>query len=309
MTDDLVVRDDAANLPRWSTPGSADLVYLDPPFSVGVRFRARPAAGATRARATGPSVYDDRWPSLAAYLDWLEARLAVARDSLAPHGTLWLHLDQRAVHEAKGIADRLFSAAGYEGFVGEVIWLPGNGTKAKRGPGVSHQTILIYARTAEFLWNGQDPALRAPYAATSQAMHFTRTDEGGRAFRERVVGGKSYRYYADQGRALGSVWADCPSMVANTPLRKETTGYPTQKPLKLLDRIVRAASAPGGLVIDPFHGSGTTLVAAAKLGRRFVGIDVGEEAHRTAHERLTREGVPFVAHLAPVAQAAKAVPS
>jgi site-specific DNA-methyltransferase (adenine-specific) len=293
----LVVRDDAVNLARWSAPGGADLVYLDPPFAVGIRFRARPAASSStprgpRARATGPSVYDDRWPSLEAYLAWLKERLAVARDALAPHGTLWLHLDQRAVHEAKAVTDSLF---GRGGFVGEIIWLPGNGTKARRGPGVSHQTILVYARSRDFLWNGDDPALRAPYAATSQAMHFTRSDEEGRAYRERVIGSRTYRYYADQGRALGSVWSDCPSMVANTPLRKETTGYPTQKPRKLLDRIVRAASAPGGLVIDPFHGSGTTLVAAAALGRRFVGIDVGEEAHRTALARLASEKIAFSA--------------
>ena len=302
-TENLVVRGDALHLGRWAAPGSADLVYLDPPFSVGMRFRARPAAAAAsagstpspRARASGPSVYDDRWPSLAVYLAWLQERLAVARDTLAPHGTLWLHLDQRAVHEAKPALDALFGRAGGAGFVGEIIWLPGNGTKARRGPGVSHQTILIYARSRDFLWNGGDPALRAPYAATSQAMHFTRADGDGRAYRERVVGERTYRYYADEGRAVGSVWSDCPSMVANTPLRKEATGYPTQKPRKLLDRIVRAASAPGGLVVDPFHGSGTTLVAAAALGRRFVGLDVGDEAHRTTRERLGGEQIAFSA--------------
>ena len=123
--------------------------------------------------------------------------------------------------------------------------MPGNGTRARKGPGMSHQTILIYARGKDFVWNGTDPSLRAPYAQTSQAMHFTNTDAEGRVFRERVVNGKTYKYYADQGRAIGSVWTDCPSMVANTPLRSETTGYPTQKPLKLLDRIVRAASPAG----------------------------------------------------------------
>ena len=79
-------------------------------------------------------------------------------------------------------------------------------------------------------------------------MHFTQKDDDGRFFRERTIGARTYRYYADVGRAIGSVWTDCPAMVANTPLRRETTGYPTQKPLKLLDRIVRAASEPGALV-------------------------------------------------------------
>jgi site-specific DNA-methyltransferase (adenine-specific) len=124
-------------------------------------------------------------------------------------------------------------------------------------------------------------------------MHFTKKDASGRAFRERVIAGKSYRYFAEDGRALGSVWTDCQSMVANTPLRRETTGYPTQKPLKLLDRIVRASTEPGALVVDPFCGSGTTLVAAAKLGRAFVGVDVGELAIETTARRLRSEGIDF----------------
>jgi site-specific DNA-methyltransferase (adenine-specific) len=158
---------------------------------------------------------------------------------------------------------------------------------------MTHQTLLLYAAGEDYVWNGKDPALREPYAKTSLTMHFTKKDASGRAFRERTIKGKAYRYYADEGRAIGSVWADCPAMAANTPLRKETTGYPTQKPLKLLERIVRASSEPGGLVIDPFTGSGTTLVAAAKLGRRFVGCDVGELAIHTTAKRLRGEGVAF----------------
>src|ERR1700722_18179832 len=117
-------------------------------------------------------------------------------------------------------------------------------------------------------------------------MHFTTKDAEDRAYRERTIRGKTYRYYADEGRALGSVWSDCPAMVANTPLRREATGYPTQKPLKLLGRIVRASSREGALVVDPFCGSGTTLVAAAKLGRRFAGCDRGALAVETSAARL-----------------------
>ena len=124
-------------------------------------------------------------------------------------------------------------------------------------------------------------------------MHFKKKDEDGRSYRDRTIRGKTYRYYADLGRALGSVWTDCPAMHCNTPLRKETTGYPTQKPVKLLERIVRASSEPGGLVVDPFCGSGTTLVAAASLGRRFVGADIGARAIATSASRLTDAGVAF----------------
>jgi site-specific DNA-methyltransferase (adenine-specific) len=265
---------------------SAQLVYLDPPFCVGTSFGARTKRGGWRA--DGPVAYEDRWPSLDAYLAWLGARLAVARECLAGDGTLWLHLDHRAVHEAKVLCDRVFGRAA---FLGEVVWAPGNGARGvRRGPGTTHQTLLLYAAGPDFIWNARDPALREPFAATSLSMHFTHEDAAGRRYRERSIGGRTYRYYADEGRAIGSVWTDCPAMIANTPLRRETTGYPTQKPLKLMDRIVRASTHAGGLVVDPFCGSGTTLVAAFQAGRRFVGSDVGELAITTTSNRLRAEG-------------------
>lgn len=282
-----LVRADARDLGAHVATGSADVAYLDPPFKVEKSFGARVASG---ARAHGPIAYDDNWPSLDAYLSWLEERVAVTRDLLSPRGTLWLHLDARAVHEAKLLCDRVFGA---KRFRGEVIWVPGNGSKSKSGPGIGHQTLLLYARGADPIWNGKDPTLRAPFAATSQAMHFKRSDDEGRRYRDRVVSGKTYRYYADEGRALGSVWTDCPAMAANTPLRAETTGYPTQKPLKLLDRVVRATSDVDSLVVDPFVGSGTTLVAAAAAGRRFAGCDVGELAIATTRARLDAAGVEY----------------
>ncbi|HSO32257.1 MAG TPA: site-specific DNA-methyltransferase [Labilithrix sp.] len=284
---DLLVHGDARDLAAHVAAASADLAYLDPPFKVEKSFGARLATG-TRAR--GPTAYDDTWASLDAYLTWLEERVVVTRALLTERGTMWLHLDARAVHEAKGLCDRIFGAARFRG---EVIWVPGNGSKSRSGPGMGHQTLLLYARGKDPIWNGRDPALRAPFAATSQAMHFQRSDAAGRRYRDRIVNGKTYRYYADEGRALGSVWTDCPAMVANTPLRAETTGYPTQKPLKLLDRIVRATSDVGSLVVDPFAGSGTTLAAAAAAGRRFAGCDVGELAITTIRARLEAAGRPF----------------
>ncbi len=285
--ENVLVHRDARTIGDLFPSESFDLAYLDPPFKVEKTFRARVGKG---ERVRGPRAYDDVWPSLDAYLAWLEERVAVVRSLLSPRGTMWLHLDARAVHEAKLVCDRIFGA---ERFHGEVIWVPGNGSKSRCGPGVGHQTLLLYARGPRPIWNGRDPALRAPYAATSQAMHFTNTDAEGRRYRDRTVGGKTYRYYADEGRALGSVWTDCPAMAANTPLRGETTGYPTQKPEKLLDRIVRASSVEGSRVLDPFCGSGTTLVAAARAGRAFAGADVGDLALRTTRERLERRGIAY----------------
>jgi site-specific DNA-methyltransferase (adenine-specific) len=289
----VLARADALDVGRHVKTRSAQLAYLDPPFNVGISFGARLAKG--HARATGPVAYRDRWPTVEAYVAWLEPRIAASRELLDTDGTLWLHLDHRAVHEAKIACDRVF---GRGACLGEIIWVPGNGARgARRGPAVTHQTLLLYARGRSFVWNGRDPALREAFAATSLSMHFSRKDGDGRRYRERTIAGKTYRYFADEGRALGSVWTDCPAMNANTPLRKETTGYPTQKPLKLLDRIVRASSLPGGLVVDPFCGSGTTLVAAAKLGRRFAGSDVGELAVETSARRLAGEGITFTLRL------------
>ena len=244
----LLVRADAADVTAHVSPRSAQLAYLDPPFGVGTTFGARPSGSGSRAR--GATAYDDRWPSMDAYVAWLEPRIAAARETLSPEGTLWLHLDHRAVHEAKVACDRVF---GRPAFLGEIVWVPGNGARgARRGPPVTHQTLLLYAAGRDPVWNARDASLREPFAATSLAMHFTGVDCDGRRYRERTIAGKTYRYYADEGRALGSVWTDCPAMIANTPLRRESTGYPTQKPLKLLDRVVRASSVEGGLVVDPF---------------------------------------------------------
>lgn len=294
----ILFHGDALHLPRVVGRGQAQLAYLDPPYNVGVTFGARTKVSETRARgaSAGPVAYEDRFASLEAYLQWLAPRLEATWSLLGNEGSLWLHLDQRTVHDAKVLCDKLF---GPNQFWGEVIWVPGNGSKARKGPGMTHQTILLYARGDEPLWNREDPVLREPYAPTSLAMHFRSTDEEGRAFRERTVAGRTYRYYADEGRALGSVWADCPAMVANTPLRKETTGYPTQKPRKLLERIVRAASREGDLVVDPFFGSGTTLEAAGLLGRRFVGADIGDLAQTMARKRLEAAGLTFESLEAP----------
>lgn len=286
-------RADAADTLAAVPEGAADLVYLDPPFAVDKAFTARPEAAPrsdgdtgrapARERARGPRAYDDRWPSLEAYLAWLVPRVELGYRALSARGTLWLHLDHHAAHAA---LEAVRAALGERAFAGEIIWVPGNGAKARAGLPRAHQTLLVWKKTDGYLWNAKAKEVREPYADTSLSMHFTRKDEAGRAYRDRTVGPKTYRYYADEGRAVGSVWTDCPAMLANTPLRPEGTGYPTQKPEKLLARIVCGATLPGGLVVDPFAGSGTTLAVAVKHGRRFVGGDVGALALRCTRARL-----------------------
>jgi site-specific DNA-methyltransferase (adenine-specific) len=263
-----------------SALGPFDLVYTDPPFAAGGRRGARLESG---ERNRGATAYEDHWGGIDGFLEMMKPRLELMYESLGERGSLWIHLDHRAIHDVKVLCDRLFGRARFEG---EVIWIPGNGGRRRTGPSVTHQTILIYSRSKGFHYSTDDSTLREPYAQTSQDMHFRLVDANGRRFRERTVGAKTYRYYADQGRRLGSVWADLPSMRANTPLLNEATGYPTQKPLGLLDRIVRLATPSGGAVLDPMCGSGTTVVAAVKAGRRAIGIDRSDLAVATAARRL-----------------------
>jgi site-specific DNA-methyltransferase (adenine-specific) len=282
LADRIIEEDCLSCLPRVAASGARfDLIYVDPPFNAGGKRRARLASGVERARGT--LAYNDHFGGVDAFIDMLEPRLAAMHACLSASGSLWLHLSHHTVHEAKAAADRVF---GRGGFQGEVIWIPGNGGRRKSGPSVTHQTILIYARGPQMIWNGHDGSLREPYADTSLRMHFKDVDADGRRYRERVIAGKAYRYYADEGRRLGSVWADCPAMNANTPLTRETTGYPTQKPEALLERIIRAASHPHSAVLDPMCGSGTTPAVAVRLGRRALGVDQSAVACEIARARL-----------------------
>lgn len=272
-----------------------DLVYCDPPFAVGggamVKRDDKGQSRGRRTESTAREAYRDV-SDVDALMHMLEPRLAAIRERMHDHATLYLHMDYRAIHEAKVLVDRIF---GRGAFIGEVVWAPGNGARGARGFAVTHQNLLLYARhdRKKSRWHADHPLLREPYADTSLSMHFKKRDADGRRYRERTIRGKTYRYYADEGRRLGSVWSDIPAMVANTPLMKEGTGYPTQKPEKLLERILRASSAEGDTVFDPMCGSGTTLVVAARLGRRFVGSDVSPVAIEVARERLDAAGVGY----------------
>jgi len=240
--------------------GCCDLIYIDPPFFTG------------KARATtrGAATYSDRWAGgLDAYLAFMQPRLEQCRRLLAAHGTLYVHLDWRASPYVR-VIDGIF---GRENFLNEIIWYYRTGGLSRRWFGRKHDTILAYARR---LGRHRFHVQRDGEFRTDGLKY----DERGRPYKSTRQG---RLYFHADGPAMTDVW-DLPFL---STVSLERTGWPTQKPLALLERIIRASSDPGDLVADFFCGSGTTLVAAQRLGRRYVGCDTSVEAVRIARGRLT----------------------
>ena len=268
--------------------GQVSLAYLDPPFLTGREHfssKNKDVAPTSLLRAKSRvAAFDDRFPSLSAYLDVLEPRLRATRALLAPHGSMVLHVDPKTSHYAKVICDEIF---GHEAFMSEVIW------RYRRWPSKTknfqrvHDVMLRYVRDpkSEPRWT----QLYEPLAASTQAAW-------GTARQRAVVSEQGQRVRSSKttepspGTPLGDVW----EMSIVAPVARERTGYPTQKPEALLARWIEALTAPGDLVLDPYVGSGTTLVAAVARGRRAIGIDQGLQARDVVRERLLRAGVEFV---------------
>ncbi|MEO9176895.1 MAG: site-specific DNA-methyltransferase [Gaiellales bacterium] len=243
-------------------PGdSVDLVYLDPPFGTGI----------ARTDSSGLGYRDDLPAGLEGHLDWLRGVLAECHRVLRASGSLFLHVDWRLSHRARVTLDELFGA---RCFRNEIIWHYGLGGGAPRDAFArKHDTILFYARSETATFNVE----RGPVTAAMTAK-YAHVDEQGRHYQN--AHGK--RYYLRGGKRLDDVW-EIPSLA---PTSRERVGWPTQKPLALLERIVRAASEPGDLVLDPCCGSGSALVAAAVLGRRALGGDRAAAAVELAERRL-----------------------
>ena len=268
--------------------GKIDLIYIDPPFEVGADFALDVEIGGEeleKAPSTMEIVaYRDTWgDGENSFISMIASRIRIMRDLLSPDGAIYVHVDYRTSAYLKLILDEVFGA---ECFRGWLVWQIGTGAKGRTQWSNQHNDIFCYSKGVNFRFNHTEAELREPFADLSSAMHFNKTDTDGRRYRERIVNGKSYIYYADEGKLVGSVWTDISSMAANSPILNESVGYPTQKPEKLLSRIIKASSKPGDLVADFFCGSGTTLAVAEKLGRRWIGADLGRFSIHTTRKRL-----------------------
>jgi len=244
---------------------SIDVIYIDPPFATGRRQRGRSGQ------------YDDRTP-LGDFLPWLGERLALARRALAPTGSLLVHLDYRAVHHVRVELDRLFGA---RGLVNEIVWAYSVGGKSPRAFGRKHDTILWYAKSPRYRFFPD--AVRVPRRPGSH-MRVT-LDDAGAAVQEKTdrKTGRVYRYPVHAGKVPEDVWTDIETLNRSD---RERTGWPSQKPERLLTRLLAATCPPGGLVCDVFAGSGTTAVVAQRLGMRFLVADLSPDAVRIARARI-----------------------
>jgi site-specific DNA-methyltransferase (adenine-specific) len=255
---------------------SVQLVYIDPPFNTG-REQQRSKVTTKRSnegnrigfkgeryetvKSTVLS-YDDQFAN---YWEFLEPRIEEAFRVLGNSGTLYLHLDYREAHYAKVLLDALF---GPECFLNEIIWAYDYGGKSKSRWPAKHDTILVYVKDPKNYYFNSEEVDREPYMAP------------GLVTPEKI----------ERGKLPTDVWWH----TIVSPTGKEKTGYPTQKPVGILRRIIQASSEPGDVVLDFFAGSGTTGFVANELGRRFILVDQNPESIEVIKGRLPKGSFQFV---------------
>ena len=239
-----------------------------------------------------------------AYLTYMSGRLLELRRVLKPTGTIYLHCDPTAGHYLKILMDGIF---GGENFLSEIVWnygTPSGGRVAGRRPVRAHDTLLMYAyKVQDHTFNN----LYTEYTDEDTETWFRHTDDDGRRYQTRSREGNGNRQYPDEspGVPMSIVWSDIRQLYAqrgwfpNTRARQEDLGYPTQKPLNLLERVIRMSSNEGDVVLDPFCGCGTTVAAADNLNRKWMGIDISPFAielirtRRFQGSEVNVSGLPF----------------
>lgn len=240
-----------------------DLAYLDPPYYTQRDYKMT----ARQSSANSHYAFQDTWETKEDYLNWLHSAILAIVPTLQTQGSFLLHLDWHIVHYAKVMCDTIF---GYENFQNELIWYYQTGGASKGRFSRKHDTILFYSRGKNFYFDGKSIAI----PRTPKAMKRAACPTGARI--------KATDTHKNPDDVL--------IVSALNPMANERTGYPTQKPLELLERLILALCPPDGLVADFCCGSGTTLVAAKKLKRRYFGCDISEDAVALAQNRLNSEG-------------------
>lgn len=263
---------DCLEISKSIPDGKIDLVYLDPPFFTQKIQKLSPRDRSTEFR------FSDLWKSTDAYAEFLLLRLNEFRRVLAPTGSIFFHCDHNASHVVRLVLDEVF---GRDMFRSEVIWHYRRWSNSQKTLLPSHQNIYFYSKTANYKFN-QIYEGYSPSTNIDQILQKRSRDEFGKAVYARNEDGVPISNGDKKGVPMNDVW-DIPFL---NPKAKERVGYPTQKPVSLLERIIQISTDRGDIVLDPFCGSGTTLVAASLLDRMGIGIDTSPEAIEITKARL-----------------------
>jgi len=270
--------------------GKIDLIYIDPPFATGADFTFSTEIGdkgfdlQKEQSLLEEKAYRDTWgKGNESFISMMYNRLGIMKELLRDTGQIFVHVDYRTSHFIRIILNDIF---GENNFLSEIIWALGAGARPSTYFANKFNIIFQFKKGNSWTFNIDDPIMHKPYSESTINMHFTNVDKDGRRYRLQTKNGREYITYEDDGQLIDSIWADIGAQYATSPIMGEYTGFPTQKPEKLLNRIIYAASNKNQVVADFFCGSGTTLSVAEKLGRRWIGCDLSRYAIHTTRKRL-----------------------
>lgn len=251
---------------------SVDLVYLDPPFFTQKKHSLKPRDNSKEYS------FDDTWENIESYKNYIQERLVECKRVLKDTGSVFLHCDRTASHYLRVALDEIF---GIPNFQSEIVWSYKRWSNAKKGLLNSHQIIYFYSKSPHFKFNKTFDAY-SPTTNIDQIFQKRVRDENGKTKYKKAKNGDYELMEQKSGVPLADVW-EIPYL---NPKANERVGYPTQKPIILLERIIKLVTDKGDVVLDPFCGSGTTLVAATLLNRKYIGIDISEDAIELTKKRL-----------------------
>ena len=251
---------------------SVGLIYLDPPFFTQKKHSLKPRDNSKEYS------FEDTWKNIESYKKYIQERLVECKRVLRDTGSIFLHCDRTASHYLRVALDDVF---GVQNFQSEIVWAYKRWSNSKKGLLNTHQIIYFYGKTANFKFNKTFEAY-SPTTNIDQIFQKRVRDENGKTKYKKTENGDYELIEQKMGVPLSDVW-EIPYL---NPKANERVGYPTQKPIILLERIIQLATDKGDVVLDPFCGSGTTLVAAALLDRKYIGIDISHDAIELTKKRL-----------------------
>ena len=285
----LLAGDAQTGLP--SLRGKVDLIYIDPPFDSKADYRTSITlpTGTVQQKPTVLEQfgYVDLWEEgTISYLKYIYPRLALMKELLSERGSIYIHIDWHVSHYVKILLDDIF---GKENFRNEIIWYYSTLGRPKDRFALKHDNIFYYGKSINTFFNEKDA--RIPYTQQYIDSHFRDKDEYGRQCRKRFDAGKWRIYYPDEGMIPNDVW----EIPYENSMSKERVNYATQKPIALLERIIKSSSKEGDLICDFFGGSGTTASVAERLNRRWITGDIGKPASLVMRKRfIDQEVKPFL---------------